>query len=168
MARSLHVRLDDAASAALDVVRGDGLTDSEAVRTALREAAARRRVRSAIRSEVRALVADEGDREEMRIIREQMAELAPPPAREWSAARFSVCRRDVAHAGMSSAALASPSSFKQMSFSTSARRLSLPPRRARDRRAFGRRSLSPDRKHASSSSKRRSSTRSAWGDRRDG
>ena len=81
MARSLHVRLDDAASAALDVVRGDGLTDSEAVRTALREAAARRRVRSAIRSEVRALVADEGDREEMRIIREQMGERAPPPAR---------------------------------------------------------------------------------------
>ena len=81
MARSLHVRLDDAASAALDVVRGDGLTDSEAVRTALREAAARRRVRAAIRSEVRALVADEGDREERRIIREQMGELAPPPAR---------------------------------------------------------------------------------------
>jgi hypothetical protein len=49
------------------------------VRTALREAAARRRVRSAIRAEVRQLVADERDREEMRVIREQMAELAPPP-----------------------------------------------------------------------------------------
>jgi hypothetical protein len=47
------------------------------VRTALREAAARRRVRSAIRDEVRRLAADEGDREEMRIIREQLAELAP-------------------------------------------------------------------------------------------
>jgi antitoxin component of RelBE/YafQ-DinJ toxin-antitoxin module len=75
--RSLHVRLDDASSAALDIVRGDGLTDSEAVRTALREAAARRRVRSAIRVEVRQLVADERDREEMRLIREQLAELAP-------------------------------------------------------------------------------------------
>jgi antitoxin component of RelBE/YafQ-DinJ toxin-antitoxin module len=80
MARSLHVRLDEAASAALAVVRGDGLTDSEAVRTALREAAARRRVRSAIRAEVRELVADERDREEMRVVREQMAELAPPPS----------------------------------------------------------------------------------------
>ena len=45
---------------------------------ALREAAARRRVRSAIRDEVRLLAADERDREEMRLIREQLAELAPP------------------------------------------------------------------------------------------
>jgi hypothetical protein len=50
----------------------------EAVRTALREAAARRRVRSALRDEVIRLAADEGDREEMLLIREQMAELAPP------------------------------------------------------------------------------------------
>jgi hypothetical protein len=48
------------------------------VRTALREAAARRRGRSAIRAEVRRLAADERDREEMRVIREQLAELAPP------------------------------------------------------------------------------------------
>ena len=78
MARSLHVRLDEASAAALDVVRAGGMTDSEAVRTALREAAARRRVRSAIRDEVRRLAGDENDREEMRVIREQMAELAPP------------------------------------------------------------------------------------------
>jgi antitoxin component of RelBE/YafQ-DinJ toxin-antitoxin module len=78
MARSLHVRLDESSAAALDVVRADGLTDSEAVRTALREAAARRRVRSALREEVARVAADERDREEMRIIREQMAELAPP------------------------------------------------------------------------------------------
>ena len=81
MARSLHVRLDDASAAALDVVRADGLTDSEAVRTALRESAARRRVRSAIRDEVRRVAADEDDREEMRTIREQMAELAPASIR---------------------------------------------------------------------------------------
>ena len=55
------------------------MTDSEAVRPALREAAARRRVRSALREEVRRLAADEGDREEMRIVREQLAELAPRP-----------------------------------------------------------------------------------------
>lgn len=78
VARSLHVRLDEASAAALDVVRAGGMTDSEAVRTALREAAARRRVRSAIREEVRRVAADEDDREEMRIVREQMAELAPP------------------------------------------------------------------------------------------
>jgi hypothetical protein len=56
------------------------MSDSEAVRTALREAAARRRSRSALREEVLRLAADEGDREEMRLIREQMAELAPPSA----------------------------------------------------------------------------------------
>jgi hypothetical protein len=77
VARSLHVRLDDASAAALDVVRAGGMSDSEAVRTALREAAARRRTRSALREEVRRVGADEGDREEMRIIREQMADLAP-------------------------------------------------------------------------------------------
>lgn len=53
------------------------MSDSEAVRTALREAAARRRVRSAIQAEVLTLAGDEVDREEMRIVREQMAELAP-------------------------------------------------------------------------------------------
>ena len=79
MARSLHVRLDDASAAALEIVRAGAMTDSEAVRTALREAAGRRRARSAIRDEVRRVAADEADREEMRAIREQMADLAPSP-----------------------------------------------------------------------------------------
>jgi hypothetical protein len=78
MARSIHVRLDDASAAALDIVRAGDMTDSEAVRTALREAAGRRRARSAIRDEVRRIAADGPDREEMRVIREQLAELAPP------------------------------------------------------------------------------------------
>ncbi len=77
MARSLHVRLDDASAAALDVVRAGEMTDSEAVRTALREAATRRRTRSAIREEVLRLATDQADREEMRVIREQLAALAP-------------------------------------------------------------------------------------------
>jgi Arc/MetJ-type ribon-helix-helix transcriptional regulator len=64
--------------AALDIVRAGGLSDSEAVRTALREAAARRRMRSSIVEEVRHLASDSDDREEMRSIREQLAELAPP------------------------------------------------------------------------------------------
>jgi Arc/MetJ-type ribon-helix-helix transcriptional regulator len=75
--RSLHVRLDQASAAALDVIRSSGMSDSEAVRAALQEAAARRRVRSALAEEVRALAADNTDRAEMRAIREQMAELAP-------------------------------------------------------------------------------------------
>jgi hypothetical protein len=79
MGKSLHVRLDDISAAALSVVRSGGLSDSEAVRTALREAAARRRVRSSIAAEVERLAADDADRAEMRTIREQMAELAPTP-----------------------------------------------------------------------------------------
>jgi Arc/MetJ-type ribon-helix-helix transcriptional regulator len=79
MARSLHVRLDDSSAAALRVVRGDAGSDSEAVRTALREAAARRRARSALVAEVEQLARDGDDREEMRIVREQLAELAPEP-----------------------------------------------------------------------------------------
>ena len=79
MARSLHVRLDDASAAALEIVRAGSLSDSEAVRTALREAAARRRTRAALRDEVRRLAADDYDREEMRATREQLAELAPKP-----------------------------------------------------------------------------------------
>jgi hypothetical protein len=77
VSRSIHVRLDSASAAALDLGRAGGMTDSEAVRTALREAAARRRTRSALRDEVARVAADEGDRQDMRIIREQMAELAP-------------------------------------------------------------------------------------------
>lgn len=80
MARSLHVRLDDASLAALEIVRAGELSDSEAVRTALREAAARRRLRSAVRDEVRVLATDTRDRQEMQLIREQLAELAPPAA----------------------------------------------------------------------------------------
>ena len=74
------MRLDDAAEAALEVVRADGINDSEAVRTALGEAAARRRRRAAIAEEVRRLARDPDDVEEMRVIREQLADLAPSTA----------------------------------------------------------------------------------------
>jgi Arc/MetJ-type ribon-helix-helix transcriptional regulator len=71
------VRLDDSSAAALRVVRRGVSSDSEAVRTALQEAAARRRSRSSLAEEVERLAADEADRAEMRSVREQMAELAP-------------------------------------------------------------------------------------------
>lgn len=57
------------------------MSDSEAVRIALRESAARRRARSSIAEEVERLAADEADRAEMRIVRERMAELAPDAPR---------------------------------------------------------------------------------------
>ena len=73
------MRLDDSSVAALQIVRGGALSDSEAVRTALRESAARRRTRSSIAEEVERLAADEMDRTEMRAVRAQMAEMAPNP-----------------------------------------------------------------------------------------
>jgi hypothetical protein len=78
VARSIHVRLDDASSLALDVVRATEGSDSDAVRAALREAAARRRASSTVAAEAFALSQNIEDRDEMRVIREQMADLAPP------------------------------------------------------------------------------------------
>ena len=77
MGRSVHVRLDDASAAALDVLRAEKLTDSEAIRQALRESAQRRRSRSSLREEARRLAADAADRDEMHAVRELMADLAP-------------------------------------------------------------------------------------------
>jgi Arc/MetJ-type ribon-helix-helix transcriptional regulator len=77
MPRSIHVRLDDASARALGVLRSGGLSDSEAVRLALREAAERRRARTALAAEARALATDREDVAEARAVRELMAQLAP-------------------------------------------------------------------------------------------
>jgi hypothetical protein len=76
MPRSLHVRLDDESVVALGIMRAAGMSDSEAVRAALKEAAAQRRTRAALRDEVRRLAEDPADIEEMRRVRAQMDELA--------------------------------------------------------------------------------------------
>lgn len=78
MGRALHVRLDDESSAALALLRSGATSDSDAVRGALKEAAARRRMRVALAQEVQALANDPNDRREMELIREEMALLAPP------------------------------------------------------------------------------------------
>lgn len=77
MPRSIHVRLDEQSAAALQFLRDDGMTDSDAVRQALLEAAERRSTRSAIRSDVVRLASDPVDRAEMQAIRERMEALAP-------------------------------------------------------------------------------------------
>lgn len=80
MPRSIHVRLDDAAADALVILRAGGLTDSEAVRVALREAGERRRTRAALAAEVQALACDPDERVEARDALELMAGLAPETA----------------------------------------------------------------------------------------
>lgn len=77
MIRSVHVRLDDASAAALTLLRSEAASDSDAVRSALLEAAARRRARSALVAEVQALAADRADRAEMAQVRDHLAQLAP-------------------------------------------------------------------------------------------
>jgi hypothetical protein len=58
--------------------RSASLSDSDAAQKALEDGAAPQRVRSAIWDEVNRLAGDDSDREHMRAIREQLAELAPP------------------------------------------------------------------------------------------
>lgn len=77
MSRALHVRLDPDAEAALAVLRAEGMNDSQAVRSALTEASARRRRRSSLREEARRLAADPDDRAEMAALREELDELSP-------------------------------------------------------------------------------------------
>jgi hypothetical protein len=78
MAGSLHVLLDDSSEAALRLIRGE-MSDSEAIRAALVESAARLHRRSVIAAEVGRIAADDDDRAEMQAVREQMSELAPGP-----------------------------------------------------------------------------------------
>jgi hypothetical protein len=77
VARSIHVRLDDEAELALSILRNTGMSDSEAVRTALHESAARRRTKSALRAEAARLAADPVNLAEVREIHELMDELSP-------------------------------------------------------------------------------------------
>jgi Arc/MetJ-type ribon-helix-helix transcriptional regulator len=63
--RPISVRLDDEAAQALRALEASGLSRSAAIRSALIEAAERRRRRSDLAAEVAALEADEHDRGEM-------------------------------------------------------------------------------------------------------
>lgn len=77
MSRSLHVRLDDSSAQALKILGSESTTDSEVVREALREAAARALRRNSLKAEAGRIAADEADRREMEAVRDLMADLAP-------------------------------------------------------------------------------------------
>lgn len=78
MAQAISVRLDDEALRALLQLEALGLSRSDAIRKALVDSAARLRDKDALRSEVRALEADENDRLEMREVAELMESLRAP------------------------------------------------------------------------------------------
>ena len=74
----MQARLDQRAEEDLALLRNEGHNDSEAIRIALRESAARRRRRSALRAEAESLAADPADRAEAKRIREEMDAIAAP------------------------------------------------------------------------------------------
>ncbi len=78
MARTVQARLDAHAEEDLALLRNHGHNDSEAIRLALREAADRRRRRSALRLEAQRAAADPDDLAEARRVREDMDAIAAP------------------------------------------------------------------------------------------
>lgn len=78
MARAISVRLDDEAERALRSLEAAGLTRSEAIRSAVIDAARRLQRRAELAAEVAALEADEGDRDEMLAVAGLMESLRAP------------------------------------------------------------------------------------------
>jgi len=74
----ISVRLDDDALRALAALEAQGLTRSEAIRTALVEAASRLHDKKVLAAEVAALEADDGDRAEMLAVADLMERLRAP------------------------------------------------------------------------------------------
>ena len=75
MAHAVSVRLDDDAIGALNRLTSTGLTQSEAIRSALVEAASRLSDMDSLAAEAQALEADEMDRAEMLAVAELMESL---------------------------------------------------------------------------------------------
>ena len=75
MTVAISVRLDDEAQRALAQLEASGLSRSEAIRTAQVRSAQQMRRREALRQEMAALEADEGDRREMLEVAEFMETL---------------------------------------------------------------------------------------------
>lgn len=75
MSQAISVRLDDEAVRALGRLEATGMTRSEAIRTALVDAASRLHDKRALAAEVAALEADDDDRAEMLAVADLMESL---------------------------------------------------------------------------------------------
>jgi hypothetical protein len=78
MPRTVQARLDAHAEDDLALLRSEGHNDSDAIRLALHEAAARRRRKSALRLEAERAASDPEDLVDARRVRTEMDELAAP------------------------------------------------------------------------------------------
>lgn len=75
MARAISVRLDDEAEQALRTLEATGLSQSDAIRSALLTSARRLRRRRELAAEVAALEADDADRAEMSAVAKLMEDV---------------------------------------------------------------------------------------------
>jgi hypothetical protein len=78
MSRTVQARLDERAEHDLELLRAEGHSSSGAIRLALREAAERRRRRSALRLEAEAAAADPQDLAEAARVRQDLDAIAAP------------------------------------------------------------------------------------------
>jgi len=78
VAQAISVRLDDEATRALRALESTGMSRSEAIRSALIDAARRLRLRSELAAEVARLEADSDDRDEMLAVAGLMESLRAP------------------------------------------------------------------------------------------
>jgi hypothetical protein len=78
MARAISVRLDDEADKALRTLEASGMSQSEAIRSALLGSVRRLHRSKELAAEVAALEADPDDREEMLAVAELMEALRAP------------------------------------------------------------------------------------------
>lgn len=78
MGRAISVRLDVEAERALRALEASGLSQSDAIRSALVASARHLRRSKELAAEVAALEADDGDREEMLAVSELMEALRAP------------------------------------------------------------------------------------------
>jgi Arc/MetJ-type ribon-helix-helix transcriptional regulator len=76
--KPISLRLDDQAARALRLLQDSGLSRSDAIRTALVEAATRRTTKAALRREAATLASDPEDRAEMAEIAAFMDEISEP------------------------------------------------------------------------------------------
>jgi hypothetical protein len=77
MSKTVRARLDETSAEALAVLTSAGVTESEAVRRALVDAAARARRRSELATEVARLAADPADQAARAAVMADMEALAP-------------------------------------------------------------------------------------------
>jgi metal-responsive CopG/Arc/MetJ family transcriptional regulator len=78
MPKAISVRLDELALRALARLEAGGMSRSEAIRTAILEAAEQRRRPDVMRAEAAAIAADQADRAEMAAVLKMMDELREP------------------------------------------------------------------------------------------